>query len=175
MHDTGRGSSWRTCHLCGTTFKTYNAWLRGGKYGRYCSRKCSAKSQPRKAPTVCTSKCLECGVSFSRTKHRAGKMQYCSIGCMSKARGRAMRSEMHPKWNGGSSERAHSVRVAIRIAKARSTGRCEDCGSVGPLHGHHVEPHATAVARRDDVGNIRVLCVPCHRSKHPGMEKFING
>jgi 5-methylcytosine-specific restriction endonuclease McrA len=116
--------------------------------------------------------CKECHQPFERTARLQGKMDYCSRSCMAAARGRAMRGAAHPKWNGGSADRAHPTRKCIRNLISER-GKCEECSATADLQGHHRESHSVAPALRADPANIQVLCRACHAEKHPKLKAFI--
>lgn len=135
-----------------------------------CSRKCSNVFRPKQRPTVLRAKCKQCGCSFQRSKHRAGKMEYCSRQCA--RHGAAPRGENHPNWRGGISGRSHRTRSVIRDI-VRQKGQCENCGAIHHLHGHHKMPHSSHPELRDEPSNIKVLCSQCHASEHPEIAGMI--
>ena len=53
------------------------------------------------------------------------------------------------------------------IAKHRAGGRCEACGSDGPLDAHHIRPVGEG-GPFWDLANLRALCRNCQRAQHPG-------
>jgi 5-methylcytosine-specific restriction endonuclease McrA len=114
--------------------------------------------------------CKLCDLPFTRTKHRAGKMDYCSRACARE--GAAPRGPAHPNWKGGISERSHRSKAAIR-ARIREIGRCERCGSTENLHGHHRSAYASDPAGREDPSNIEILCAVCHAIRHPSLRNMI--
>lgn len=162
----------RACRVCGAQFKTYVAWLRGGRAGFFCSQGCQRKGCRRKPPTLLKGRCMNCQREFQRRANRAGKMQFCSIQCMAGARGRAMAGANHPNWKGGISTRPHAVRAAIERQKKKHTS-CRMCGKRGPLHGHHVRPLADDATLGASENNIVVLCVECHAAQHPRQAGFL--
>ena len=60
-------------------------------------------------------------------------------------------------------------RAAAHEAKARSRGRCQECGRKAPLHAHHwgrppyPPPHKTTAA------DLTALCLYCHITVHLGI------
>lgn len=77
----------------------------------------------------------------------------------------------HPAWAGGATPERQSFyassewKAACRRVYARTGGKCERCGDVSNPHIHHVIPFANERTRALD-GNLRLLCVYCHRFVH---------
>jgi 5-methylcytosine-specific restriction endonuclease McrA len=164
------GQTEMVCPACSKTFTRHNAHIRGATSA--CSLECSRKIRPTKPKILIDCKCKECDKPFQIRKGRGGTGTYCSIPCMAAARGRAMRKENHPKWNGGSSERSFSSRQAI-TQTIKDRGSCEMCGSTEYLQGHHIKSHSSEPTLRADPKNIQVLCRSCHATKHPRLASFI--
>lgn len=125
----------------------------------YCSRACW--SQRARTET-----CHGCGVEF--TAYGGGQRKYCSKPCAAKH----MVGARSPAWKGGvtaDNERArHSAELrAWRLAVYRRDGfRCQDCGTKGELHAHHVKYWSTHPELRFEVSNGKTLCVDCHGRVH---------
>ena len=164
-----RGSSERNCELCGSEFKVFNAWLRNGNAGKFCSRSCAARVRPR-PKQILSGVCAYCGASFERALNRRGKMMYCSIKCGTTAS--TPKKMNHPRWNGGSSDRSFSTRIAIREV-SKGVTQCHDCHGPGPFDGHHVKSYSGHPELRNDPSNIVMLCIACHAKRHPEMKNFI--
>lgn len=163
----------KSCLKCNKDFKIYQCWIRSNS-GKFCSRKCSAIGRIKKPKTLILGNCLECKSEFSRRKGSTGTMQYCSIPCMSIARGRTMRQENHPRWNGGSSERSWKSRSII-AQKKKQIKSCEECNSINNLQGHHILDWSNNVSKRESIDNIKILCTDCHANKHDNLKNFIKG
>jgi 5-methylcytosine-specific restriction endonuclease McrA len=163
-----RGSTELRCQICGKLFKRPNAHIRNGTHS--CSRKCAEKIKTRKQSALLTAACLACKQKFTRTKHRKGKMMYCSNECR---RSHAMpkRSD-HPNWKGGISERTFASRQAIR-QRIKEIGKCERCGAIDYLHGHHKLTYSTSPLFAADPANIEILCDQCHSSEHPKYSQML--
>lgn len=80
----------------------------------------------------------------------------------------------HPTWKGGATPERQAVygseewKIARAAVYARTGGKCERCGGgweTAPLHVHHVFPFVVE-RLRVDAGNLRLLCVPCHKFVH---------
>lgn len=166
----------RICEVCGKEFRTYEAWLRNGKGGRFCSVSCQREGRTRREKTIILATCKECGNEFSRRKGYGGTGEYCSISCMAMARGRLLSGENHPAWKGGTTKRPHSWRSAIKKA-IKVSGKCKDCGATDDLQGHHIIPVCVNPDLADSIDNIEVLCSTCHATRHPNLKfiKRING
>ena len=68
-------------------------------------------------------------------------------------------------------------RTAVRLAKIRANGRCEQCGSRIPdfskgswAGAHHIRHYAEHPSLRSDLSNLIVVCGPCHKRLHKGEE-----
>ena len=63
--------------------------------------------------------------------------------------------------------------AALRRRLLEAVGyRCEGCGLAGKLEVHHLDGNRS----NDATGNLRVLCVDCHRAEHdtrgPGAREW---
>lgn len=162
----------KKCEVCRKVFRVFFAWLRDGKAGKFCSRKCQHIGRKRKQPTILTAVCKECQKKFQRTKHRAGSMDFCSIKCMATARGKNMRGANHPGWNGGVSERSHLSRQIIRN-RIKEIGKCERCGAMKYLQGHHKIHYSQNKELGENPNNVEILCSNCHATEHPQWNAMI--
>lgn len=167
-----RGSSELTCEVCEAKFRIFNAWLRSGKAGKFCSKNCQIVGRKKKPKIMLEYVCKECGKLCSRRKGAGGTMEYCSIQCMAAVRGRKMAGANHPKWKGGIVERTWAVRKAIQKAKQLS-GKCVRCEATDNLHGHHKLAHSTHPLFKEDWQNIEILCSRCHADEHKKIGKLI--
>lgn len=144
------------CLVCG---EDYQAHPYRAESSKYCSKACWS----RRAPTVA---CLACGHEFTAISNTRKK--YCSRACAKKH----MVGELASAWKDGASlrnERArHSNELRVwRLAVYKRDGyRCQDCGSKGHLHAHHIKFWSTHPELRFDVDNGRTLCIECHGRVH---------
>jgi hypothetical protein len=150
------------CEQCG---KAFQCRKRSERKLLFCSRACANLAQ-KQSLVWCI--CEYCGKSFQRSRSRVGP--YCSDAC-SRTRPVAKGVE-HWNWKGGISRRSRAVGAASH-KKVQEIGRCERCGSMEDLHGHHVEHYANAPERGTDPKNIKVLCAPCHALEHPEIRNLI--
>lgn len=162
----------RICQVCNKTFETYKAWLRNGRAGKFCSRKCKDIGCAKKPKIIYFNNCLECKNEFSYRKGRGGTYQFCSVPCMAKYRGRLMSGPNHPFWKGGMAKRTWSSRNAIKN-RINEVGYCENCGTTEKLQGHHINSFSEYPEERANENNIKVLCLECHSKEHPKMKDFI--
>lgn len=58
---------------------------------------------------------------------------------------------------------------AVIIASGRDTNVCEDCGKhTNQTHIHHEDQDITNTRST----NLRVVCIPCHKKRHPERLQF---
>jgi hypothetical protein len=155
------------CEYCQKEFLARN-WKNSP--GKFCSQECQRKGRHRETKMV-HAKCKTCGSEFSQPKWWKSLAKYCSIKCMSKLRGENMRAEKHFRWKGGKGRPGKEKR-AIKQAKLFS-GKCENCGSVENLHGHHKIKYSERPDLCDLIENIQVLCCRCHALEHPEMNFIV--
>src|SRR3990167_1920923 len=56
----------------------------------------------------------------------------------------------------------------LRKVFEKADGKCEDCGIVArDLHVHHIQSNGVAIDLYNDLANLQLLCVSCHRRAHP--------
>lgn len=73
--------------------------------------------------------------------------------------------------NGSSQQAPFRMRVFRWQAKYRYRlvekfgGKCAQCGSIGPLEIDHIVPVSQERSLAFDLGNLQILCPPCHRKK----------
>jgi len=51
------------------------------------------------------------------------------------------------------------------LALKKNNGRCECCGSTGPLQVDHIKPRSLHPALELDLNNLQVLCADCNQGK----------
>lgn len=159
-----------SCQVCGKEFSRPKAHFRNKTHS--CSRECARKIRPTKAPKVLTAICRNCGRSFQRTVHRAGKMMFCSPKCQQSGLERPS-GKNHPHWKGGVSRRTHAENDLTRRA-CEQIGKCERCGSRSNLHGHHKVKRSKDPSLALSRGNIEVLCASCHALEHPEISGLVS-
>ncbi len=164
----------RICQYCGKEFIIYRAWLRGGKAGKYCSRSCSAKAQPRISSRVKLI-CEECGKEYEVKNYRKDTSRFCSFKCLHKFIHRTNKGENHPFWKGGISKRnRHKLQKWRDEILKRDNYKCIKCGSSHNLQVHHILPYSEYPDKRFDIDNGVTLCDKCHAKEHSdNLKNFI--
>jgi len=163
----------RICKHCGKEFFTYNAWLRNGKAGNYCSKSCASKSYKRKKYLV-KKNCVICGKEFWVKRYRKNTALYCSVQCRAIDRGRKMRGKNHPNWKGGISERDWKFKKWAKKVKQRDNYTCQKCGYVGKeVEAHHLKKWHENIELRYNINNGITLCRKCHSEAHKEIKNFI--
>lgn len=125
---------------------------------KYCSRGCYHSASIGRTSHLrhqVDLVCQHCGQSYQRDPCTAGKSYYCSASCRSKSvAARQPGGDGAYRWKNG---------IGIYQAIGRlSHGRlCQQCGGTG-REVHHIDKDRTNNAP----GNLRVLCVSCHRRTH---------
>jgi 5-methylcytosine-specific restriction endonuclease McrA len=107
--------------------------------------------------------CKYCGVSF-QWNQPSKKRMFCSRKCAAKFNIRP--GSEHPRWKGGDRRRTWAV-VKATAERVKEVGKCERCGSIKHLQGHHKKHYALHPELRSDPSNIEVLCADCHSLEHP--------
>ena len=153
----------RKCEFCQKEFLARN-WKNSP--GKFCSVECQRKGRKRETKMV-YGECKACGNQFSQPKWWKSPAKFCSIQCMAKVRGENMRAEKHFRWTGGKG-RPGKERRAIKKAKL-FYGKCEKCGSINDLHGHHKIKYSERPDLCDVMENIQILCCHCHAKEHPEL------
>ena len=151
----------KNCAYCKKEFLARN-WK--NRPGKFCNAICRSKGRNHETKMV-YSKCQLCNKEFSQPLWWKSPAKFCSIKCMSKVRGQNMQGIKHPNWKGGFS-RPHKERKAVKLAKEKRK-KCELCGSVKDLHGHHKVKFSERRDLCDVLENIQVLCSQCHAKEHP--------
>lgn len=118
-----------------------------------------------------TGTCTHCKKEFQRRKQRSDPMLFCSRECYIEARIRNG-GPKHPSWKGGIASRS-AAEIAITRTVVRAVARCQRCGAVENLHGHHIQSYADRPDLRLDPSNIMVLCAPCHALEHPEIAGLV--
>lgn len=93
--------------------------------------------------------CQRCGKEFLRNVGYRGLTTHCSLRC----------------------HRAESTKRVKKVitAKILAIGKCQKCGAMSELHGHHILHRAHAPLLAEDPNNIEVLCQGCHADEHPEL------
>ncbi len=166
------GSVVRVCQECSIEFTTFSAWIRVSG-GKFCSLQCSQKGRTKRPVTIMSSICQECGEKYSfRKGGRVSGTKYCTRSCQVKARARLFSGPNSPRWKGGTSKRTSAAHSVARC-RVKEIGRCEKCGSIDNLQGHHKQSHSKFPELREDPNNIEVLCSQCHALEHPSLAHMI--
>lgn len=132
------------CVVCSTDF------LDGGSHNRKCcSNACRLIYQAR--PTLT---CIQCGNTF--LKRLGHVMKHCSQECRYKS-ARKPNAAKH---------RGHDYRKWVTAVFERDGFACQQCGSTGAIHAHHVKEWAEFPELRFDVANGLTLCQDCHQIIH---------
>ncbi len=156
----------KNCKTCGIEFRA-REWK--NRPGIYCSNKCQTKGREKRKVKTITFRCETCKKECVQPLYWKCPHKFCSIQCMSKARGEKMRGEMHPRWNGGASKRKRPEKEMVKLIK-NSHKKCEKCGIEGKLHAHHKIPVSERPDLSDVRENIEILCLECHAKEHPRFE-----
>lgn len=184
---SGTSKVTRTCAECYREFEIYRAWLRNGNAGIFCSAPCAALGRRRRPKTMLSALCQECGVTYVfRKGGRVQGTKFCSRECKSTSNSRTragapinhriLSGPDHPNWKGGISAIGRkSSTVKVTQEAVRRVAKCERCGGVDRLQGHHKKSHAKFPNLRDDPRNIEVLCVSCHAAEHPAQAALMTG
>ena len=171
------GKTQLTCFACGGQFWRSNSHIRNTTHS--CSRKCAGIAKAKRPIQKTQHICLECKTVFTRRLGSGGKKRFCSVSCARKGAprtpnqpGTMPQGENHHRWKGGISKRPHSVKIVTQKRIAEE-GRCERCGSIKNLQGHHRKSYAETPELRQDPSNIEVLCATCHAAEHPALAPMI--
>lgn len=163
MGKWGTGKILKNCEHCKIQF-----YARHDRLGKYCSKSCSSSHTPKRYLRV-KKNCKVCGVEYEIKRYRINTSLYCSIQCRKK---QMPSKEKHPNWKGGISNRTYESKKIIKKL-ILEVGKCEECGVLENLQGHHKIPYSENKELREDINNIQVLCVLCHSNKHPMHSNFI--
>lgn len=129
----------KICPACGEEFSTT------GANHKYCKPRCR-DTRPRVHVIVC----VECGKRFVHyTNSKTKAKLYCSPTCKTKN----LSGEKHSQWQGG---------IASNHYQKYTKDKCERCGSIKFLVGHHVDRDR----ENNDPANIETLCRSCHAKEH---------
>lgn len=153
----------KQCPTCGAGFVARPE-------GKYCSRKCRDLAHVTRVPCSC----LICGKSFSvkLSEHEMGLRKYCSRKCTGIGRSRFLTGENSPNWKGGvtpgylADRRGEKYREWRTLVFKRDNWTCQECGTRGKVHVHHVFPFAKFPEHRFDIWNGITLCHSCHGKIH---------
>ena len=161
MGKWGTGKLLRKCERCDKEF-----YSRRDRLGKYCSKSCVSKKPGKsfKLKMICS----VCSNEFTVKRYRKYSALYCSVECRRK---RMPSKENHPRWKGGINRTWESKVLIKKLIKMRN--KCELCGSIEKLQGHHIVPYSVDESLRSCENNIQILCIKCHANKHPDIEKFI--
>ncbi len=148
--------AWLTCTVCGGRYWTHEYRASASKF---CSKACWSDRAPMHT-------CEACGASFKHRRDTANR--FCSRQCAK----HEMVGPSAARWKDGLSLERDRARyaAAVRLWRAavfaRDGWRCQQCGTEGSLHAHHISPWAEDEAARFDVDNGVTLCIDCHGVIH---------
>lgn len=142
------------CETCGMGFYAPPSQKERG-LGRFCSRKCSAKSRDKRVER----KCEICGkeiIIYNYEKEK-GLGRFCSTSC----EGRWRKGDNAPRWMGDNPIDPVNTghHRAISMFKIQP---CEICGETKHVHRHHKDRNPMNNSRE----NISFLCAKHHRREH---------
>ena len=148
----------RKCRICGKLLWIKKSHVARG-WGKYCSKKCQAKSQV-KGKWV---KCDYCGKDIWRTpkdfSRSASKKFFCSRNCHCSWENKNKRcGENAPNWVAGK-----AVYRAL-LKRHNRPQRCRVCGisNIRVLVVHHIDGNR----RNNRLENLEWLCRNCHHLVH---------
>lgn len=156
----------RICLVCGKKFRATKD--QNGKFGGrirkqiYCSKECWSK----RGVTTYKHKCLYCGIWFETKDKRIKK--YCSREC-------AFKDKIGAKagaYKDGKSLLREKARYGNKLKKwreaifKRDNYTCQQCGSKGCMHAHHIQGWAENKLTRFNINNGITLCEICHGKIH---------
>lgn len=162
MGKWGTGKVLKKCIQCEKEFLA-----RQDRLGKFCSRSCGSKNKPKRYLRI-KKKCMVCLKEFEVKRYRIYSALYCSYECRRKM---MPKKENHVNWKGGKGRTWNSKSLIKKLIMIK--GKCDLCGCVDNLQGHHVIPYSKDKDLQECKDNIRVLCIKCHSNQHPGMEAFI--
>lgn len=165
----GRGKITLTCDYCSNSYEVFKAHVRSEAH--FCSRKCQIAGRVKKPKQLIEYQCLECNKLKVVRKGRGGTYSYCSIKCMSAARGKQMSGANHPCWKGGVTDRPYNSKK-WRAAVINRDQKCMECNAITDLTAHHVKPWKNHPELRYDLENGVTLCNDCHSKKHPELSSL---
>lgn len=132
---------------------------------KFCSRACSAQSIKK---TVKPKQCIVCNQTIQKWSRESIQDYLQRKYCSHKCHGKDMQLPEGPIHGG----LPHRGRGIARRKKPRV--ECEACGATRRLEVHHKDEDPT----NNEMSNLRVLCLKCHRKEHktencsiPGCER----
>jgi hypothetical protein len=137
------------------------------KTAKFCSLDCQNHGQYKKSKH----KCIQCNKEFEDSPSRLGKRKFCSQECYS--------DSQKVYKNTSDKRKAHKLLVNNKRGINWSTNNrkhvfalknkeCEVCGYNEYdfcLDIHHIDMNAN----NNDISNLAVLCVMCHKKLHKGI------
>lgn len=140
----------KACEKCGVEFRknpeySYAVW----DTIRFCSIACRGSGKPQR-----TLSCEQCGTDFPATRVVPAE-RFCCHPCY--VQWLLDTAPLEPCANDTFSKRAK------RLLIERADGKCEMCGTAGPLDIDHIVPRSAG--GKGTVDNGQALCRPCHIQK----------
>lgn len=127
-----------------------------------CSVECLNKGQYQSI----TKKCKGCGLDFNVSNSRANK-KFCNLECKSLTSKNAKERRKESK-RLNIINRGHRSKYFRKDILNRHNYKCDSCGYNEYdfcLDIHHIDYNPL----NNDIGNLALLCVMCHRSLHKGF------
>lgn len=147
------------CVVCNKEFYVPQYRLQEAKY---CSKDCQNKGQYEYINKVC----IGCGKEFKVSNSKV-KKQYCTIECRGLGKKdiveRRKQIKAYQKLSRGASTRS----LRNNLFKLREC-KCDICGYDEYsfcIEVHHIDENP----RNNEINNLAVLCVICHRKLHKGV------
>lgn len=170
-----------TCDHCQKTFQKNKNYI--GDHN-FCSIDC--KKEYHKENDRADIVCQQCGNTFSATKYQIDHgRKFCSMDCWNNNRATDKDSYAQIAHYLRSTKEYDDWRLSVL---SQSDFKCSECGQKGVLQAHHLYPlykickdynyTIDKVMKSDvfnDATNGKCLCVDCHRSKHPQLQRNNKG
>ena len=158
----------KECEVCNKSFELWPS----ENWKRTCSRACGSIIQRKSLIGKSKTEEHRRNLSESMKNSEANKKTRFKKGKENPAYGRNQTGPANHNWKGGITNTNQKRRNDPRLIKwrkavfERDSFKCQDCGSIGYLHAHHIIPVSKDCSRAFDVDNGKTVCVPCHEKIH---------